>query len=254
MSLYPMNSCLKSCEYATKWEPIVVSGELASAFTHQFSTKPYCTATGFSEYQMRKYRAEIGRWLSRDTLDATLTINDLASANNNLIDNIDFLGNIEIIGIGACLLKCGIESAFEELVADFFARGVFCGDLKRECEENFVDYLVGKISTPFPPPHVLPPPTFGKSKRKRISNCLFKCLKLDKVGLSISSDVKLKESESDSKTFSCNEKTKRVSYSLDISMEMYIEPAHKMIFEKQSSITGSCGRVAFGTCCPCGGK
>ncbi len=68
MSLYPMNSCLKSCEYATKWEPIVVSGELASAFTHQFSTKPYCAVTGFSEYQVRKYRPEIGRWMCRDVI------------------------------------------------------------------------------------------------------------------------------------------------------------------------------------------
>ena len=57
-----MNSRLKSCEYATKGEPIVASGELAAPFTHQFSTKPYCAVTGFSEYQMRKYRAEIGRW------------------------------------------------------------------------------------------------------------------------------------------------------------------------------------------------
>ena len=53
-------------EYSAFGEPVVTSGELAASFTHQFSTKPYCAATGFSEYQMRKYRAEIGRWMSRD--------------------------------------------------------------------------------------------------------------------------------------------------------------------------------------------
>ena len=53
-------------DYSPFGEPLVASGPLAATFTHQFSTKPYCPVTGFSEYQMRKYRPEIGRWMSRD--------------------------------------------------------------------------------------------------------------------------------------------------------------------------------------------
>ena len=53
-------------DYSPFGEPLVASGELAATFTHQFSTKPYCAVTGFSEYQIRKYNPEIGRWLSRD--------------------------------------------------------------------------------------------------------------------------------------------------------------------------------------------
>ncbi len=55
-------------EYSPFGEPVVSSGELAASFTQRFSTKPFCTVTGFSEYQMRKYRVEIGRWMSRDPL------------------------------------------------------------------------------------------------------------------------------------------------------------------------------------------
>jgi RHS repeat-associated protein len=96
-------------EYSAFGEPVVTSGELAASFTHQFSTKPYCGVTGFSEYQMRKYRAEIGRWMSRDprkdngfassnsalmTMFEDIDTSSLLAAfiNNNAIQYIDFLG------------------------------------------------------------------------------------------------------------------------------------------------------------------
>ena len=66
-----MSHRLKTYEYSAFGEPLIASGELASSFTHQFSTKPYCAVTGFSEYQMRKYRPEIGRWMSRDPIFET---------------------------------------------------------------------------------------------------------------------------------------------------------------------------------------
>ena len=56
-------------DYSPFGEPLVSSGDLAATFTHQFSTKPYCPVTEFSEYQMRKYRPEIGRWMSRDSIE-----------------------------------------------------------------------------------------------------------------------------------------------------------------------------------------
>ena len=55
-------------DYSPFGEPLVTSGPLAATFTHQFSTKPYCTVTGFSEYVYRKYQPNIGRWMSRDPL------------------------------------------------------------------------------------------------------------------------------------------------------------------------------------------
>ena len=55
-------------DYSPFGEPLVASGPLASSFTHQFSTKPYCAVTGFSEYVYRKYRPDIGRWMSRDPI------------------------------------------------------------------------------------------------------------------------------------------------------------------------------------------
>ena len=44
---------------------VVATGN-ADAFTHWFSTKPWCPITGLSEYQYRKYSPVMGRWLSRD--------------------------------------------------------------------------------------------------------------------------------------------------------------------------------------------
>ena len=61
-------------DYSPFGETLIESGDLASTFTHRFSTKPWCPVTGLYEYQMRKYRPEIGRWLSRDPVDESFSI------------------------------------------------------------------------------------------------------------------------------------------------------------------------------------
>ena len=55
-------------DYSPFGETLIESGDFADTFTHRFSTKPCCPITGLYEYQMRKYRPEIGRWLSRDPI------------------------------------------------------------------------------------------------------------------------------------------------------------------------------------------
>ena len=61
-------------DYSPFGETLIESGDLASTFTHRFSTKPWCPVTGLYEYQMRKYRPKIGRWLSRDPVDESFSI------------------------------------------------------------------------------------------------------------------------------------------------------------------------------------
>ena len=78
--------------YSAFGEPTVSSGELASTFTHQFSTKPYCATTGFSEYQMRKYRPVIGRWMSRDPMAEKGSVNVFLACRNNFFIFYDALG------------------------------------------------------------------------------------------------------------------------------------------------------------------
>ena len=56
-------------DYSPFGETLIESGDLASSFTHRFSTKPWCPITGLYEYQMRKYRPEIGRWMNRDSFN-----------------------------------------------------------------------------------------------------------------------------------------------------------------------------------------
>ena len=55
-------------EYSPFGEIVVQSGPLADSFSHRFSTKPWCSVTGLSEYLFRKYGPGMGRWLSRDPI------------------------------------------------------------------------------------------------------------------------------------------------------------------------------------------
>ena len=55
-------------DYSPFGEQLITSGPLAVTFTHRFSTKPWCSASGLVEYQMRKYCPDIGRWMSRDPI------------------------------------------------------------------------------------------------------------------------------------------------------------------------------------------
>ena len=81
-------------DYSPFGEPLVAAGELASTFTHQFSTKPYCAVTGFSEYQMRKYRPEIGRWMSRDPIgeETEVEVSRYCFIQNFSVNTTDYLG------------------------------------------------------------------------------------------------------------------------------------------------------------------
>ncbi len=81
-------------DYSPFGVPVIVSGLLASTFSHQFSTKPNCAFTGVSEYQLRKYRAEIGRWSSRDPIGGRSGLNSYG-----------FVGNVPIILIDKFGLK-----------------------------------------------------------------------------------------------------------------------------------------------------
>ncbi|MBM4165052.1 MAG: hypothetical protein FJ222_11525 [Lentisphaerae bacterium] len=55
-------------EYSPFGEITAQSGDQSDAFTHRFSTKPWCAVTGLSEYEMRMYGPGLGRWLSRDPI------------------------------------------------------------------------------------------------------------------------------------------------------------------------------------------
>ena len=92
-------------EYSPFGEIVVQSGEMADNFTHRFSTKPWCGVTGLSEYEKRKYRPGLGRWLSRDPMgesiffhangrlpDAGEQLNLFLFCMNASMSNVDYLG------------------------------------------------------------------------------------------------------------------------------------------------------------------
>ena len=81
-------------DYSPFGEALIETGDLALTFTHRFSTKPWCPITGLYEYQMRKYRSEIGRWMSRDPLTETAAWNIYSFVNNSSITHLDSLGEM----------------------------------------------------------------------------------------------------------------------------------------------------------------
>ena len=68
------------------------SGDMADAFTHRFSTKPFDAETGMYNYVYRFYSPELGRWMSRDPIDEQGAFNIYSFCNQSAINEIDPLG------------------------------------------------------------------------------------------------------------------------------------------------------------------
>ena len=103
--------------YSPFGEQLVVSGPLVSMFTHRFSTKPWCSDADLLAYQMRRYRPDIGRWLSRDPIlehsSYVLWDEDIESVSFDL-NNLAFCGNSPVnladrLGLGASVVNNSSE-------------------------------------------------------------------------------------------------------------------------------------------------
>ncbi|MDD2601071.1 MAG: RHS repeat-associated core domain-containing protein, partial [Kiritimatiellae bacterium] len=79
-------------EYSPFGELTLQSGDLAASFTHRFSTKPWCAVTGLSEYELRKYKPRMGRWLSRDPIEERGGVMLYGFVGNNAVGRWDLLG------------------------------------------------------------------------------------------------------------------------------------------------------------------
>ena len=88
-------------EYDPFGGTVVYAGN-ANAFTHWFSTKPWCTATGLSEYQYRKYSPVMGRWMSKDPIEEKGGHNRHAFVLNNPI-----VSNSSVACVGDISLAIG---------------------------------------------------------------------------------------------------------------------------------------------------
>jgi RHS repeat-associated protein len=79
-------------EYSPFGEIVVQSGDMADAFTHRFSTKPWCSVTSLSEYEFRMYCPGMGRWASRDPIGERAGLLLYNICRNNGIGSVDTLG------------------------------------------------------------------------------------------------------------------------------------------------------------------
>ena len=94
-------------EYSAFGETTALSGDFGDSFTFGWSTKPWSSHAGLSEYEFRKFSPLFGRWLNRDPLDEvgfgfqlrhSLLMHNRNILNlyfipqNNLVSQTDFLG------------------------------------------------------------------------------------------------------------------------------------------------------------------
>jgi RHS repeat-associated protein len=98
-------------EYSPFGEIVVQSGDMADAFTHRFSTKPWCEVTGMSEYELRMYNPGLGRWLSREPLGETFSGALYGFLDNKAVNRLDVLGfyafDMHFYAVYVALVKAG---------------------------------------------------------------------------------------------------------------------------------------------------
>jgi RHS repeat-associated protein len=82
-------------EYSPFGEIVVQSGDLADAFTHRFSTKPWCAVTGLSEYELRMYSPGMGRWANRDPISEWGGVNLYTMVRNGPLTSFDLFGFVQ---------------------------------------------------------------------------------------------------------------------------------------------------------------
>jgi RHS repeat-associated protein len=71
------------------------SGDMASTFSHRFSTKYADDETGLYYYGYRYYAPELGRWVNRDPIGEDGSKDIYGFVANDSIDYFDILGNIK---------------------------------------------------------------------------------------------------------------------------------------------------------------
>ena len=100
-------------EYSPFGEIIAQSGDLASTFTHRFSTKPWCAVTGLSEYEFRKYSPSMGRWMNRDPLGEHGGFHLFLSLDNNVVNQLEVLGLLALGTVKERINKLTITCDFD---------------------------------------------------------------------------------------------------------------------------------------------
>jgi RHS repeat-associated protein len=100
-------------EYDPFGGTVVATGN-SDTFTHWLSTKPWCVATGLSEYQYRKYSPVMGRWLSRDPME------EIGGSNLCLFNRNNSLNVIDLMGLQSDDLTVYVDTFTDMFVETFF--------------------------------------------------------------------------------------------------------------------------------------
>jgi RHS repeat-associated protein len=91
----------------------VVNTDTANLFTYRFSTKPRDQETGLYYYGFRYYDPTTGRWPSRDSIGEKGGVNLYGSADNDVINKVDYLGKVVIaddVIVGGYLVTAAVAA------------------------------------------------------------------------------------------------------------------------------------------------
>jgi RHS repeat-associated protein len=98
-----------SYEYSAFGETLRATGSLAKENPYRFSTKPADDVTVDILWEYRRYRPDIGRWISRDAIAERGGVNLYAFCKNGPVSSYDALGNIPYVSPpGPCCCACVI--------------------------------------------------------------------------------------------------------------------------------------------------
>ena len=101
-------------EYSAFGETVAQTGQPEN-FTFWWSTKPWCGVTGLSEYELRKYKPDMARWLSSDPIEEKGGINTYQFVFNSAVSFVDVLGLMLVNpnGINCLGYACGREDSIQ---------------------------------------------------------------------------------------------------------------------------------------------
>ena len=146
-------------EYDPFGGTVVVTGD-ANAFTHWFSTKPWCMVTGLSEYQYRKYSPALGRWLSRDPMEERGGFNLYCFVKNSSIFLVDLYGldewqnhkdSLTINTREVLLPDGGAQTVSDEYEVSYETKSecVYVGDSRQPRANAYIRRLKGNLKDRF---------------------------------------------------------------------------------------------------------
>ena len=143
LAYHDLTTGAKVAEYAYGpfGEPLRISGTMAKNHPFRFSTKYTDEETGLVLYQLRAYRADLGRWLSKDPIGERGGLNLYGMVGNSPLQLADYLGLKKLSFLEGVESMAQITDKLRDIANDDTCS---CGD-KHEKIEKIGELLTDRL-------------------------------------------------------------------------------------------------------------